>query len=277
MADQISDAVLDAIISEDPSGRVACESLLTTGLVVLAGEVTTNVKLNVSDIVRETIRDIGYTDDSAGFCAQTCGVLVSLVRQSPDIALGVDSSEEKEQGAGDQGLMFGYAIDETPELMPTPIMYAHKLARKLAEVRKSGKLWFLRPDGKTQVTVRYEGLIPAAVDAVVVSSQHSADVSSRDVHEGILEEVIRPVISEELITSSTKIYINPTGRFVIGGPNGDTGLTGRKIIIDTYGGWARQWGRGILWQGPIEGGQECELHGKVCCKECGGSGACKEV
>ncbi|MER3445684.1 MAG: methionine adenosyltransferase [Candidatus Dadabacteria bacterium] len=250
MADQISDAVLDSIIEKDPPARVACETLLTRGLIVVAGEITTTASIEVPDIVRRTVRDIGYTDSSMGFDANSCGVMVAIGKQSPDIAMGVDSSDEKEQGAGDQGLMFGYAIDETPELMPTPIMYSHKLAMRLSEVRKDGTLSFLRPDGKTQVTVRYRGQRPVGIEAIVVSSQHSSDVSNRTIYEGIMEEVIKPVIPTEFLSPKTRIYINPTGRFVIGGPHGDTGLTGRKIIMDTYGGWGRHGGGAFSGKDP---------------------------
>jgi len=250
MADQISDAVLDAIIGQDQDARVACETLLATGLVVVAGECRTFAHVDIDDIVRNTIRSIGYTDNSFGFDADHCSVLIAMGKQSPDIALGVDPGEEKEQGAGDQGLMFGYAIDETPELMPSPIMLSHKLAKCLADVRKNGTLPFLGPDGKTQVTVSYENQKPISVDTIVVSTQHSADVKNSKIYEGILETVIRPVISEELLSSKTKIYVNPTGRFVIGGPKGDTGLTGRKIIIDTYGGWSRHGGGAFSGKDP---------------------------
>ncbi len=250
MADQISDAVLDSIIEKDPPARVACETLLTTGLIIVAGEITTTASIDVNDIVRSTVREIGYIDSSMGFDASSCGVMVAIGKQSPDIALGVDASDEKEQGAGDQGLMFGYAIDETPELMPTPIMYSHKLAKRLSEVRKNGTLSFLRPDGKTQVTVRYRDQKPVSIEAIVVSSQHSPDVSNRTIYEGIIEEVIKPIIPSELLSPKTKIYINPTGRFVIGGPNGDTGLTGRKIIMDTYGGWGRHGGGAFSGKDP---------------------------
>jgi S-adenosylmethionine synthetase len=250
MADQISDAVLDAIIAQDPNGRVACETLLTTGLVVVAGERTTTANVDISEVVRETIRNIGYVNGSMGFDAENCGILMVMGKQSPDIALGVNPSGDKEQGAGDQGLMFGYAIDETAELMPTPIMYSHKLARRLSEVRKNGTLPFLRPDGKTQVTVRYENNKPRSIETIVVSSQHLPDVSNSTIHEGIVENVIKPVISEDLLSSKTKIFINPTGRFVVGGPKGDAGLTGRKIIIDTYGGWARHGGGAFSGKDP---------------------------
>jgi len=250
MADQISDAVLDAIIIKDPPARVACESLLTTGLIVIAGEITTNANIDFPGVVRRTVRDIGYTDSSMGLDADSCGVIVAIGKQSPDIAIGVNPSEEKEQGAGDQGLMFGYAIDETPELMPAPIMYSHKLAKRLSEVRKKGTLPFLRPDGKTQVTMRYKDQKPVSVDAIVISAQHSPEVGNHTIYEGIIEEVIKPVIPGDLLSTKTKIYINPTGRFVIGGPRGDTGLTGRKIIIDTYGGWGRHGGGAFSGKDP---------------------------
>ena len=250
MADQISDAVLDAIIVKDPPARVACESLLTTGLIVIAGEITTNANIDFPSVVRRTVRDIGYTDSSMGLDADSCGVIVAIGKQSPDIAIGVNPSGEKEQGAGDQGLMFGYAIDETPELMPAPIMYSHKLAKRLSEVRKKGTLPFLRPDGKTQVTIRYKDQKPVSVDAIVISAQHSPEVGNHTIYEGIIEEVIKPVIPGDLLSTKAKIYINPTGRFVIGGPRGDTGLTGRKIIIDTYGGWGRHGGGAFSGKDP---------------------------
>jgi S-adenosylmethionine synthetase len=252
MADQISDAVLDAVIAQDRSGRVACETLLTTGLIVVAGEISTTANIVISSIVRQVVREIGYTDNSMGFDSDSCGVLVAIGRQSSDIARGVDPdpSGEKEQGAGDQGLMFGYAIDETPELMPAPIMYSHKLAKRLSEVRKNGMLPFLRPDGKTQVTIKYKDQKPVSVESIVISAQHSSEIDNRAIHEGIIEKVIKPVIPEQLLTSKTKIHINPTGRFVIGGPKGDTGLTGRKIIIDTYGGWGRHGGGAFSGKDP---------------------------
>lgn len=250
MSDQISDAVLDAMIKGDPHSRVACETLITTGLVVVAGEVTTKSVVDINHIVRKKVREIGYTDSAMGFDAHTCSVLVAMDEQSPDIALGVNSGENKEQGAGDQGLMFGYAIDETPELMPTPIMYAHKLSKKLTDVRKSGKLPYLRPDGKSQVTVRYEAGKPVGFDAIVVSSQHAPDVDQKTIHEQVVEEVIKPCVDESMISDRTKIYVNPTGMFVTGGPMGDAGLTGRKIIIDTYGGWARHGGGAFSGKDP---------------------------
>ncbi|MGD9016558.1 MAG: methionine adenosyltransferase [Desulfobacterales bacterium] len=238
VADAISDAVLDAIMTEDRCCRVACETLVTTGLAFVAGEITTACYVDIPQIVRETIREIGYTSSQMGFDYQTCSVLTSIDQQSSDIAQGVDEGCGlfKEQGAGDQGLMFGYATDETPELMPMPIMYAHQLTRRLARVRKNGALDFLRPDGKSQVTVEYENGTPRRVDTVVVSTQHKPDASHEQIREAVIEEVIKKVIPREMIDGDTRYFINPTGRFVIGGPMGDCGLTGRKIIVDTYGG-----------------------------------------
>ncbi len=247
IADQISDAVLDAVLEQDPTGRVACETLVTTGLVVVAGEITTAAHIDYSEIVRGVIRDVGYTRAKYGFDAETCGVVSALKRQSPDIALGVDTG-----GAGDQGLMFGFACDETEELMPMPIMLAHRLTRRLAEVRKSGVVDFLRPDGKTQVTVEYRNARPARVDCVVVSTQHSENVSQRDLHDAIMHEVIRPSIPASMLDQRTKFHINPTGRFVIGGPMGDAGLTGRKIIVDTYGGYSRHGGGALSGKDPTK-------------------------
>ena len=244
IADQISDAILDAMIEQDPDSRVACETLITTGLVVISAEITTKSQVDIQQVARNTIREIGYTDSAMGFDADTCSVVLTIDRQSPDIALGVDR-----KGAGDQGLMFGYACDETEEFMPSPILYAHKLARRLSEVRKDGTLPFLRPDGKSQVTFRYEDGVPVGVDAVVVSSQHSEDVSREDLVEGIRQNVIDHCMGT-LISKNTKIHINPTGKFVIGGPMGDTGLTGRKIIVDTYGGWSRHGGGAFSGKDP---------------------------
>ncbi len=244
IADQISDAVLDAMIEQDPESRVACETLITTGLVVISAEITTKSQVDIQQVARDTIREIGYTDSAMGFDANTCSVVLTIDKQSPDIALGVDR-----KGAGDQGLMFGYACDETEEFMPSPILYAHKLARRLSEVRKDGTLPFLRPDGKSQVTFRYENGKPVGVAAVVVSSQHSEDVSREDLVEGIRQNVIDHCMGT-LISKNTKIHINPTGNFVIGGPMGDTGLTGRKIIVDTYGGWSRHGGGAFSGKDP---------------------------
>jgi len=250
MADQISDSILDEALKADRNSRVACETLVTTGLVVLAGEITTNSIIDYSKVVRQKIKDIGYCESSMGFDYQTCEVMVTIDRQSPDIAMGVDEDKDKEQGAGDQGLMFGYATDETEELMPSPILYAHKLSKKLSVVRKNEVLPFLRPDGKSQVTVRYENNVPVSLDAIVISTQHSAEVSSADLYEAIYEEVIKTTIDKKLLNKDTKIFVNPTGRFVTGGPMGDAGLTGRKIIIDTYGGWARHGGGAFSGKDP---------------------------
>jgi S-adenosylmethionine synthetase len=238
VADAISDSILDAIIAQDKNCRVACETLVTTGLAFIAGEITTNCYVHMPQIVRDTIRDIGYCSSQMGFDCQTCSVITSIDRQSPDIAQGVNVGEGlyKEQGAGDQGLMFGFATDETPELMPMPIIYAHKLCERLAAVRKNATLDFLRPDGKSQVTIEYENGTPKRVDTVVLSAQHEPDVSYDDLTSGLIEEVIKKVIPPEMTDADTRYFINPTGRFVIGGPMGDCGLTGRKIIVDTYGG-----------------------------------------
>ena len=251
VCDQISDAVLDAILTEDKAARVACETFCTTGTVVVMGEITTNCYIDIAKTAREIIKDIGYNDPSQGFDGNTCGVLTSIHEQSPDIALGVDRSLELKSGeeddlnihgAGDQGMMFGYACNETPELMPVPIALAHDLTRQLAQVRKSGALPYLRPDGKSQVTVEYNGDRPVRVDTVVLSTQHAPDVELEQIRKDMLEKVIHPVICDCMMDEKTKIYVNPTGRFTVGGPQGDTGLTGRKIIVDTYGGFARHGG-----------------------------------
>ncbi|HVN09716.1 MAG TPA: methionine adenosyltransferase [Patescibacteria group bacterium] len=247
MADQISDSVLDAVLTEDPNGRVACETLLTTGLVVVAGEITTTARLDYSDLVRKVVHEIGYRHSDHGFDSETCAVICSVKQQSPDIAMGVDTG-----GAGDQGLMFGFACDETEELMPLPITLAHRLCRVMSEMRKNGTLPYLRPDGKSQVTVEYHKGRPARVDCVVVSSQHSDKVSTPELQRGITEHVIRPVIPEGMLDSRTKIHINPTGRFVTGGPMGDAGLTGRKIIVDTYGGYSRHGGGALSGKDPTK-------------------------
>jgi len=236
VADQISDAILDAIIAEDPKARVACETMVTTGMAIIAGEITTSCYVHMPSIVRETIKEIGYNDSTMGFDWETCAVITSIDEQSADIKIGVDETDEHEQGAGDQGLMFGYACDETPELMPMPIIYAHRLTKRLAEVRKKNILNFLRPDGKSQVTIQYINGKPIRVDSVVIAAQHSEKVTYETLREGILEEVIFKVIPQELRDKNTKYYINTTGRFIQGGPKADCGLTGRKIIVDTYGG-----------------------------------------
>ncbi len=241
IADQISDSILDALLEQDPHSRVACETMVTTGLFVVYGEITTNAQVDYQKIVRDTIKDIGYTDSDMGFDYKSCGVMVTLDRQSQDIARGVND-DKHEQGAGDQGMMFGYASNETPELMPMPIILSHKLVKRLAEVRKKGLLPFLRPDSKSQVSVRYEHWKPVCVETVVLSTQHTPDVSNKKIKDEIIEHVINPIIPKKLQHNKMKIHINPTGRFVVGGPLGDCGLTGRKIIVDTYGGFARHGG-----------------------------------
>jgi len=252
LCDQISDAVLDAILTQDVRARVACESLAKTGMVVVAGEITTKAKIDFPQIVRETVREIGYVDSAMGFDGTTCAVLTAIERQSPDIAQGVNEGDglHKEQGAGDQGLMFGYAADETPELMPAPIQYAHTLARQLAAVRKKKLVDFLRPDGKTQVTLEYENDVPVRLDAIVVSTQHDEKVKYKQLREAVVELVIEKALPKRLFDSKTKVHVNPTGRFVIGGPQGDCGLTGRKIIVDTYGGMGRHGGGAFSGKDP---------------------------
>ncbi len=261
ICDKISDAILDEMLRQDPMSRVACETFATTGIITVMGEVTTEAYVDIPEVVRRTVEEIGYDRAKYGFDCHTCAVMTSIHEQSPDIALGVDRCAEAKEGtmtddldtgAGDQGLMFGYACDETPELMPLPISLAHKLARRLTEVRKNGTLPYLRPDGKTQVTVEYDDDRPVRIDTVVVSSQHSAETELAQIREDIIREVITPVIPSEMMDSETKIYVNPTGRFVIGGPAGDTGLTGRKIIVDTYGGYARHGGGAFSGKDPTK-------------------------
>jgi len=250
IADQISDGILDAIIAEDPQARVACETLVKTGAVVLAGEITTSTWVDFEAIVRKTVVDIGYDDSAMGFDGHSCAVFNAIGKQSPDIAMGVNRTKKEDQGAGDQGLMFGYATNETEVLMPAPITFSHQLVRRQAEVRKNGILSWLRPDAKSQVTFVYEDAKPVAIDAVVLSSQHHADVSMDDLREGVMEEIIKPVLPKRLLSKDTKYHINPTGRFEIGGPMGDAGLTGRKIIVDTYGGSARHGGGAFSGKDP---------------------------
>ena len=247
MADQISDAVLDAVLAEDPMGRVACETFITTGLVVVGGEITTNTYVNVPDLVRAVIDDIGYNNAEYGFDNKTCGILNAIQSQSPDIAMGVDTG-----GAGDQGIMFGFACDETPELMPLPIMLAHKLTRRLSDARRAGEVNFLRPDGKSQVSIEYVNGKPARIEAIVVSTQHHDTISTEDLRQQVKAAIIDPIVPGAMVDANTKIHINPTGRFVIGGPHGDTGLTGRKIIVDTYGGMGRHGGGAFSGKDPTK-------------------------
>ena len=261
MADQISDSILDAIIAQDPQSRVACETLVTTGQVHVVGEISTSCYVDIPKIIRNTVEEIGYTDAAYGFDYKTCGILVSLDEQSPDIAQGVDKALEAREGkldeadavgAGDQGMMFGYATNETPEYMPLPIALAQRLARRLTEVRKNGTLPYLRPDGKTQVTVAYEDGKPVAVETIVISTQHDEDVTLEQIRQDLIEHVIKPIVPAELMQADTRIFVNPTGKFVIGGPQGDSGLTGRKIIVDTYGGWARHGGGAFSGKDPTK-------------------------
>lgn len=250
IADQISDAVLDALLTQDPKARVACETMIKTGMVVVAGEITTEAYVDIEDIARKVVCDIGYDHSDKGFDGHSCAILNAIGKQSPDIAQGVDDSADHEQGAGDQGLMFGYATNETAVLMPAPITYSHHLVKRQAEVRKSGTLPWLRPDAKSQITFRYDNNKPVAIDAVVLSTQHSPDISQKDLQEAVMEEIIKKVLPAEWLDKTTKYFINPTGRFVIGGPFGDCGLTGRKIIVDTYGGMARHGGGAFSGKDP---------------------------
>ena len=266
IADQISDAVLDAILTEDPMARVACETFVKTGMVLVGGEINTHAWVDIEKITRDTVRDIGYVSSDMGFDADSCAVLNAIGKQSDDINQGVDRGSREEQGAGDQGLMFGYACNETQELMPAPIMFSHKLVRKQAEVRKSGKLDWLRPDAKSQVTFVYENGQPIGIDAVVLSTQHSDNIDTPSLREAVMEEIIKPVLPEQWITPATQFHINPTGRFVIGGPVGDCGLTGRKIIVDTYGGMARHGGGAFSGKDPSKVDRSAAYAGRYVAK-----------
>jgi S-adenosylmethionine synthetase len=277
LCDQVSDAILDAILEQDPRARVACESLAKTGMMVVAGEITTTAKIEFPEIVRQTVKEIGYTDSAMGFDSATCAVLVAVERQSPDIAQGVNEGDglHKEQGAGDQGLVFGYATDETPELMPAPIHYAHALAKQLAAVRKKRSVDFLRPDGKTQVTLEYDNEVPVRIDAIVVSTQHDEKVKYKQLREAIVELVIDKALPKKLIDKATKIHVNPTGRFVVGGPQGDCGLTGRKIIVDSYGGMGRHGGGAFSGKDPSKVDRSACYYARFIAKNVVASGVAK--
>ncbi|WP_340680040.1 methionine adenosyltransferase [Paraglaciecola sp.] len=266
IADQISDAVLDAILTQDPKARVACETFVKTGMVLVGGEVSTSAWVDIEELTRKTVREIGYTHSDMGFDADSCAVLNAIGKQSPDINQGVDRSSPEEQGAGDQGLMFGYASNETDVLMPAPVTYAHRLVKRQAEVRKNGSLSWLRPDAKSQVTFIYENNQPVGIDAVVLSTQHCNSISTADLREAVMEEIIKPVLPEKWLTSKTKFFINPTGRFVIGGPMGDCGLTGRKIIVDTYGGMARHGGGAFSGKDPSKVDRSAAYAGRYVAK-----------
>lgn len=254
LADQISDGILDALLAQDPLSRVACETMVTTGIAIVAGEITTKASINYADVVRNVIREVGYTDDQMGICADTCAVMVSIDKQSPDIAQGVDDNEAsgKDVGAGDQGLMFGYACNDTPELMPLPIALSHRILQKLTDARLKGAVNWLRPDSKSQVTVEYDGHRPVRIDTVVVSTQHSPEVSNEEIRRYVIKEIIEPELPANLVKGDITYHINPTGRFVVGGPQGDCGLTGRKIIVDTYGGWGRHGGGAFSGKDPTK-------------------------
>ncbi|PTN11370.1 methionine adenosyltransferase [Nitrosomonas aestuarii] len=268
VSDQISDAVLDAILSQDASARVACETMCSTGLIVLSGEITTNATVDYNVIARETVRNIGYTSSDIGFDSTTCAVLTAFNKQSPDIAQGVNRTKEEEmdQGAGDQGLMFGYACDETPQLMPMPIFYAHRLVERQAALRKSGKLAWLRPDAKSQVSVRYENGKPKYIETVVISTQHDPEITHEALTESVVEEIIKPVLPQEMLNNQTQFLVNPTGRFVVGGPMGDCGLTGRKIIVDSYGGMARHGGGAFSGKDPSKVDRSATYAGRYVAK-----------
>jgi S-adenosylmethionine synthetase len=278
VADQISDAILDAIIAQDPKARVACETMVTTGMAMIAGEITTTAYADMPAIVRDTIREIGYNDSAMGFDWETCAVMTSIDKQSPDISMGVTEGEGmfKDQGAGDQGIMFGYACNETDELMPMPILLSHQLVKRLADVRKSGELHFLRPDSKSQVSIRYENDKPVYVDTVVISSQHTPDVSHQTIEERVIDAVVKKVIPAHLMDANTKIFINPTGRFVIGGPMGDCGLTGRKIIVDTYGGSGRHGGGAFSGKDPSKVDRSAAYMGRYVAKNLVAAGICEK-
>ncbi|MBO1923883.1 methionine adenosyltransferase [Thiomicrorhabdus sp. 6S3-12] len=266
IADQISDAMLDAILEQDPRARVACETFVKTGMVILGGEITTEAWVDQEELVRKVVNDIGYNHGDLGFDGDTCAVLSSIGKQSPEIAMGVDETNEHEQGAGDQGLMFGYASNETDVLMPAPIYYAHRLMERQAYVRKSGQLSWLRPDAKSQVTLRYQDGQPVAIDAVVLSTQHNPEIAQKDLQEAVMEEIIKPVLPNEWLHKETQYHINPTGRFVIGGPVGDAGLTGRKIIVDTYGGMARHGGGAFSGKDPSKVDRSAAYAGRYVAK-----------
>ena len=275
IADQISDAVLDAILEQDPHARVACETYVKTGMVLVGGEITTSAWVDIEELTRQTVREIGYTHSDMGFDADSCAVLNAIGKQSPDINQGVDRQRPEDQGAGDQGLMFGYASDETDVLMPAPVTYSHRLVQKQAQVRKSGKLDFLRPDAKSQVTFAYENNVPVGIDAVVLSTQHCDSVSTEQVREAVMEEIIKPVLPEQWLTDKTRFHINPTGRFVIGGPMGDCGLTGRKIIVDTYGGMARHGGGAFSGKDPSKVDRSAAYAGRYVAKNIVAAGLAK--
>ena len=275
IADQISDAVLDAILEQDPHARVACETFVKTGMVLVGGEVTTSAWVDIEELTRQTVREIGYTHSDMGFDADSCAVLNAIGKQSPDINQGVDRARAEDQGAGDQGLMFGYASDETDVLMPAPVTYSHRLVKKQAELRKSGELEWLRPDAKSQVTFAYENNEIVGIDAVVLSTQHCDSVSTEDLRAAVLEKIIKPVLPEQWLTASTKFHINPTGRFVIGGPMGDCGLTGRKIIVDTYGGMARHGGGAFSGKDPSKVDRSAAYAGRYVAKNIVAAGLAK--
>ena len=247
LADQISDGILDALFAKDPTSRVACETMVTTGIAIVAGEITTKAVIDYPDVVRQVIREVGYTDDKMGICADTCAIMLSIDRQSPDIAMGVDK-----EGAGDQGLMFGYACNDTPELMPLPIQLSHQILNRLTEARKNNEVDWLRPDSKSQVTVQYEGHKPVRIDTVVVSTQHAPEVSQAEIRKFVIERIVKPLLPKQLVNGEITYHVNPTGRFEVGGPHGDCGLTGRKIIVDTYGGWARHGGGAFSGKDPTK-------------------------